>query len=117
MAGKFGGAQPGAGRPKGGMNKKTQELVARVMADGVSPCEVLILTMRRLWDIANTKDENAIAALHAAGRTQHSVALEACDIATKAAPYVHPKLVAQQVTFTGESAADYFKEIAGRLPV
>lgn len=117
MAGKFGGAQPGAGRPKGGLNKKTQELVTRVMAEGITPMEVLLCTMRRLWDIANSDDPIVLQTLQEAGRTKHSVALEACEIATKAAPYVHPKLVAQQVTFTGESAADYFKEIAGRLPV
>jgi len=117
MAGKFGGAQPGAGRPKGGMNKKTQELAAAAMAQGVSPIEVLLGTMRSLWETATTKDKAVIDGLTALGRTQHSIALEACDIAQKAAPYVHPKLVAQQVTFTGESAADYFKEIAGRLPV
>lgn len=112
-----GGAQPGAGRPQGSANKKTQELVARAMAQGITPVEVLLLTMRSLWETATTKDKAVIAGLEKQGRTQHSIALEACEIATKAAPYVHPKLVAQQVTFTGESAADYFKEIAGRLPV
>lgn len=112
-----GGPQPGSGRPKGATNKKTQALVAEAMALGISPVEVLLLTMRRLWDIANTNDPVVLQTLQQAGRTKHSVALEACDIATKAAPYVHPKLVAQQVTFSGESAADYFREIAGRLPV
>lgn len=112
-----GGPQPGSGRPKGATNKKTQALVAEAMALGISPVEVLLLTMRSLWATATTTDKAVIAGLEQQGRTQHSIALEACDIAQKAAPYVHPKLVAQQVTFTGESAADYFKEIAGRLPV
>jgi len=117
MAYPAGRPNPNAGRPKGSRHKRTVELVEATLAQGVTPVEVMLGTMRRLWEIATTSDEGVISALNAQGRSQHGAALEACDIAAKCAPYIHPKLVAQQVSFTGETAADYFRELASRLPV
>lgn len=111
-----GGAQPGAGRPKGSVSKKTQELVAAALAEGVTPIDVMLGTMRKLWDSATTTDPEHIAILTRSGRTQHSVAIEACEIAAKAAPYCHAKLVAQTVKLESEDAAECFREIMGKLP-
>jgi hypothetical protein len=65
-------ARPGAGRKKGGQNKKTREIADRAAAEGITPIEVMLRTMRKRWD---AEDEPG--------------ALEAAQMA---APYVHPRL-------------------------
>jgi hypothetical protein len=45
-----GGRRPGAGRPKGSVTKKTQDIAAQALADGVSPLEVMLIAMRRSFD-------------------------------------------------------------------
>jgi hypothetical protein len=77
-----GGARNGAGRPKGGLTKKTQEIIAKVACDGqITPLEYMMNILR---------DETA----DAAARTAMAIA---------AAPYVHPKLSAVQANVTLEN--------------
>ncbi len=65
-----GGKRPGAGRKAGVLNKRTQEIAAAATAEGVTPLEFLLNTMR---------DETRDYALR-------------LTAARDAAPYVHPKL-------------------------
>jgi len=75
------GASPGerrGGRQRGTPNKRTQEQIARVRETGITPLEYLLQVMR---------DEQSPAALR-------------LDAATRAAPYVHPRLAAVDVDLT-----------------
>lgn len=77
-----GGKRPGAGRKAGAASTKTREVADRTAADGITPLEIMIETMRGLWAEATTAD----------GRPNIGKRMQACAIAEKAAPYVHPKL-------------------------
>lgn len=80
--GKNGGARPGAGRPKGSANKKTQEIIAKAMADGITPLEYMLGVMRDVSADEGRRDEMARAA----------------------APYIHPRL--QAVEHSGKDGGD-----------
>lgn len=67
-----GGARPGAGRKPGTATEKTRDIANRAVTEGISPLEVMLLTMRDLW---NQGDRTG-----------------ACQVAKDVAPYVHPKL-------------------------
>ena len=75
-----GGKRPGAGRPKGAVTKKTQEIAERALAGGVSPLEVMLRAMRDAY-------------------AQGDLATSA-GFAKLAAPYCHPRLNA--VAHTGK---------------
>ena len=82
-----GGKRPGAGRPKGTPNPDTvarRALVAKATAQGITPLEVMLQTMREAWDAAQNPKLDAEAQL------AHKLA--AVETAHKAAPYVHPRL-------------------------
>lgn len=64
-----GGARPGAGRPKGSVQRRSVDAVAKAVAEGISPVEYMLGIMRN--GEADPK-ERAWAA-------------------EKAAPYVHPR--------------------------
>jgi hypothetical protein len=66
-----GGSRKNAGRRRGALTKRTQEIVAKASADGIMPLEYMLNVMRTSTDIRR-KDAMAIAA----------------------APFVHPKLAA-----------------------
>jgi hypothetical protein len=83
-----GGARPGAGRPKGGLAKKNQAAILAAQAGGAMPREVLLEAMRYHYDLA-------LAAPRAEKGPHYDAA---ADIATRAAPYVHPRLLASTVT-------------------
>lgn len=65
-----GGKRENAGRPKGQPNKKTQEQIQAVEAEGITPLEYMLRVLR---------DEGQDPAVR-------------LDAANKAAPYVHAKL-------------------------
>lgn len=67
---KFGGPQPGSGRPKGIRVRKTQEIIEKATAGGITPLEYMMNILR---------DDSADPA------TRNSMAIAA-------APYIHPKL-------------------------
>lgn len=70
-----GGTRPGAGRKKGSPNKKTAELQEAVAKSGITPLEYMLLVLRTSED----PKERMVAA-------------------TAAAPYVHAKLSAVEVS-------------------
>lgn len=98
---KFGGAQPGAGRPKGMQNKKTTELLERVAAEGIMPIDVFLNDMRYFYNLGENKMRIAEQESDVKKQAKHvRAALELKDIARDcardAAPYLHPKLASLQ---------------------
>lgn len=74
-----GGARPGAGRKKGGGAKyKTRKIADRATAEGITPIEVQLFTMR--WHFNAERYD------------------EAAKVAHDAAPYCHPRLAAIEHT-------------------
>jgi hypothetical protein len=93
-----GGRRKGAGRKPGAKTKKTQEIAARAAEQGVTPLEVLLGAMR----LYHERGQIALA----------------CAAAKDAAPYVHPRLAATQVTeHRGSLVIELVEEvvIAGHL--
>lgn len=79
-----GGRREGAGRKKGSLsvlNRKTAEIAA---AEGITPLEVTLITMRALWDQANGRPVTL----------DTEKAKEAMVVADRAAPYCHPRIAA-----------------------
>ncbi len=80
----WGGKREGSGRPKGRLNDATikrREIAERELDNGITPLEVMLESMRRLWDDG-----------------KH---FEAASIARDAAPYLHPKLTATELNVSG----------------
>jgi len=68
-----GGARPGAGRKPSSTTVRTRAIAEKLSKGvGITPLEVMVRTMRKLW-----------------ARGKH---IDACTIAEKAAPYMHPRL-------------------------
>lgn len=94
-----GGYQPGGGRPKGAINKKTLGVIERAKAAGLLPLDVLLNDMRYYYNTS----ESEVARLRALPQTPENLELLklalsfksiARECAKDAAPYVHPKLTA-----------------------
>lgn len=66
---KVGGARPGAGRPKGSLNKKHSDMLASISESGLTPVEYMLSIMRN--EQADTRDR--------------------AWAAEKAAPYIHAR--------------------------
>jgi hypothetical protein len=98
-----GGRRPGAGRKPGVPSQKTLtrlKIAEEAAAEGITPLEVMLKTMRALWDVGSNEAK-----------------LAACKIAEDAAPYVHPRLAAieQKTTLdAGDTLAALLNEIDGR---
>ena len=71
-----GGARPGAGRKPGAAARKTREAADLLAAEGLTPLEYMVGLMRGTQEFDEVKFEAAKAA----------------------APYIHPRLAATQVT-------------------
>jgi hypothetical protein len=92
-----GGKRARAGRKKGSLTRRTQELVAKAAADGAQPLEIMLRNMRfadrkalelqaqiELRGSATQEELKEILALQATAQT----------FARDAAPYCHPRLAA-----------------------
>ena len=80
-----GGKRPGAGQPPGPIIKRSRKAANDLSRDesAITPLEVMVLTMREMWgDGTIPLDQKK----------------EACAIAEKCAPYLHPRLASTQVT-------------------
>jgi hypothetical protein len=74
----------GGGRPKSSYRTKSIEAVRKVWHDGqLMPLDVMVQTMRDIWQDGEISMEEKI---------------QACAIAEKCAPYLHPRLASTQVT-------------------
>jgi hypothetical protein len=67
-------------------------IAARAVAEGITPLEVLLRTMRSAWAKASANGETV---------TSFQDALVAAAMAEKAAPYVHPRLAAEKHEVSG----------------
>jgi hypothetical protein len=87
-----GGYRPNAGRKKGSVNAATlrrREIADQALTNGVTPLDVMLTTMRALWDEAIGED----------GKIKNlGKAMQANMVAKEAAPFVHPKLASTQVS-------------------
>lgn len=91
-----GGKRDGAGRKRGEPNRRTvamREIADKAVAQGITPLEVMLVTMRELYEAG---DKQA-----------------ASTVAKDAAPYVHPKLA--QVQHQGDEQKP-FKMLFGWMP-
>src|SRR5690348_9774562 len=87
-----GGKRVGAGRKKSSLGLKTRAIAERAAAEGITPLEVILRTMRSAWARASGNGENV---------TNFKEALIAAAMAEKAAPYVHPRLAAERHEVSG----------------
>ena len=78
-----GGRRPGSGRKPGSANKRTREVADKAAADGITPLEVMLNTMKALWEDA-LDDDGKLANIEKA--------LAACSVGKDAAPYMHPRM-------------------------
>jgi len=92
-----GGRRPGAGRPVGSKNQKTQEIARAAAESGITPIEVMLGTMRELWALG-TPDAKR----------------EAVEIAKDAAPYIHPRLASIDQTIKEDRP---FAVVPGQLSI
>jgi hypothetical protein len=53
MAGNWGGRRPGSGRPRGSLNKRTQELVSKLDAMGADPVTALARVAQHAEAVGN----------------------------------------------------------------
>lgn len=91
-----GGKRPGAGRPKGSRSPATikrKEIAERALAEGITPLEVMLRTMRDHF---------------AAGRLD-----QASAVAKDAAPYMHPRLAAVEHSGPGGGPIEH-KDVSYR---
>lgn len=90
-----GGVRQNAGRKEGAATKKTREIADREADNGLTPLEVMLITMRLCMDEAIafrqivTADGQIDPQANAAAFALYE---KAADVAAKAAPYMHPRL-------------------------
>lgn len=82
MSNGHGGRRDGAGRKVGSASKRTREIANKAAAEGITPLEVMLQTMRDAWDSEDRKT--------------------ATEMAIAAAPYIHPRLAATEMKVDGE---------------
>lgn len=90
MSNGHGGKRDGAGRRKGSAHVKTRKVADRLASDdGATPLDVMVGAMRIMWAKAEAlKDKPE----REAERLDYAV--QASELASKAAPYIHPRLAA-----------------------
>jgi hypothetical protein len=81
-----GGKRTGAGRKAGAATKKTRAIADKAAAEGITPLEVMLRTMRTLLEFSGMEAFPPEERL--------KMMLEASAVAKDAAPYVHPRLQA-----------------------
>ena len=79
-----GGPRPGSGPKPKAVTRRSTKAAQKLAADeAITPLEVMVLTMREMWGDGTLPLERK---------------KEACAIAEKCAPYLHPRLASTQVT-------------------
>jgi hypothetical protein len=93
-----GGKRSGAGRKAGAATKKTRVIADKAAAEGVTPLEVMLKTMVALMAKA---DEIAKLPPDPDGKPAANpldLMIEAAGVAKDAAPYMHPRLAAMELS-------------------
>ena len=88
--------------------KSSKEIIERLTEGGITPAEVMVETMRRLYKSYDNYMERAELCHNDDERNSYmksasACMLEACEIAKNVAPYMHAKL--QSVTVGGDEGA------------
>jgi hypothetical protein len=101
-----GGVRPNAGRKPGAASEKTREAANRIAEDGeITPLEVMVASMRAIY----AKAQAGVSVEDDAGKVVEPLQLYvlAADVASKAAPFIHPKLssVEMNANVTNHEAA------------
>ncbi len=108
-----GGRRPGSGRKPGSANKRTREVADKAAADGITPLEVMLNTMKALWEDALDDDGKL---------TNIEKALAACSVGKDAAPYMHPRMqqiqaqIDQTVRERSPESRDHNLAVLAKLP-
>ncbi len=106
MANGHGGARPGAGRPPGSQNRVNDPRLIELIENGLSPLHCMIVMMNESWaryqSLRNREVVNMDALIAEEGRC--------FEYASRAAPYVHPRL-AQVKTDSGGGDTSYRFEL------
>jgi hypothetical protein len=89
-----GGKRPGSGRKAGSATKKTREIADRAAAEGITPLEVMLKTMRALVERAEKLGREKPVPGEKPAVTPLELMVEAASVAKDAAPYMHPRLAA-----------------------
>lgn len=88
-----GGYREGAGRKRGIMkNRRNTEIAIRASAEGITPLEVMLKTMRVLWDKAQPPETVA----GGDGELDLEMARQAIVVAGQVAPYIHPRVAPRE---------------------
>lgn len=98
-----GGARNNAGRKPGAATTKTREIAEKAMLEGITPLEVMLLSMREYVAKANAIGEDP-KVIDNKAVTRLGLLREAASIAKDAAPFVHPRLAA--IEHTGKDGKD-----------
>jgi len=88
-----GGKREGSGRKRGALNSMSMEAREKAAAEGITPLEVMLTSMREAWDVAQTTEDPKLKIEAQAAAVQ---------VAQVAAPYVHPRLAATEVKVDGD---------------
>ncbi len=94
---KFGGKQENAGRPKGAVSKRSQEITSKAIEGGITPIEVMVKSMRQYdalaeKEFAKIKDRELDEANSTSFAAATGLRQKAVEFAKDAAAYIHPKL-------------------------
>jgi hypothetical protein len=81
-----GGARKGSGRPPGSATRRTREIADKAMAEGITPLEFMLNIMRS--EPADIEDPRVLL---------DALAMR-FEAAKAAAPYIHPRLAAVEVS-------------------
>lgn len=84
-----GGPRKNAGRKSGAATIRSRRIADELGAEGTTPLHIMIDTMREIWSVALGIPEQA-------DRIRKKI--EACAIAEKVAPYIHPKLASTDIS-------------------
>lgn len=93
-----GGSREGSGRKAGAVTKKTREIAEKAHEQGITPLEVMLGTMRELWQMA---EDGNLAMQGDKMTTPLDLRMMASEVAQKAAPFVHAKLANVTAEITG----------------
>lgn len=103
-----GGPRTGAGRKPGALTKKTREIAEKAVAQGVTPLDVMLGTMRELW---NKAEAGEVGMSGEKVVTPLDYRLQAAEVAHKAAPFVHPKLANIEAQVSGPDGGPVEHEV------
>jgi len=127
-----GGKRPGAGRPKGALTKRTQDIAIKAISEGKTPLEVMLENMRHFQQAAISAEsvleglsveeisgeslspEDQFKFLLAQVKKAADLRQMAHECARDAAPFMHPRLSAASVEHSGVVSLEQLVEAAAK---